>query len=146
MTSIRPHEAVAAFKSGFSCSQAICSIYGQEFGLDRLTARKISSGFGAGIARSGNICGAVTGAVMVVGLKYGMKRVDDTAAKEKTYRKVTEFIQAFIQRNGSVNCTDLIGYNLANPSQLEEAKEKRVVMTKCPKFVKDASELLDEIL
>jgi len=146
MASQRAAEAVAAFRSGFSCSQAICTTYFQAFGVDRVTARKVSCGFGAGIARSGNICGAVTGAIMVIGLQYGMARSDDVAAKEKTYRAVTELLHQFTQRNGGVGCTQLIGYDLSDLSQLEEAKEKKAVITKCPKFVKDAAEILDDIL
>ena len=146
MTSQRAAEAVAAFKSGFSCSQAICTTYFQSYGVDRVTARKVSCGFGAGIARSGNICGAVSGAIMVIGLQYGMAKSGDLNAKEKTYQAVTEFLREFTQRNGATDCTRLIGYNLADPSQLEMAKEKKVVMTRCPKFVKDAAEILDGIL
>jgi C_GCAxxG_C_C family probable redox protein len=146
MASQRAAEAVAAFNSGFSCSQAICTTYFQAFGIDRVTARKVSCGFGAGIARSSNICGAVSGAIMVIGLAYGMARSGDAAAKEKTYRAVNEFLKEFKRRNGEVNCTPLIGFNLSDPTQLEMAKERKVVMTKCPRFVKDAAEILDDIL
>jgi C_GCAxxG_C_C family probable redox protein len=100
MASQRAAEAVASFRSGFSCSQAICTTYFQAYGIDRVTARKVSCGFGAGIARSGNICGAVSGAIMVIGLRYGMARLGDTAAKERTYQAVTQFLQEFTRRNG----------------------------------------------
>ncbi len=146
MASQRAAEAVAAFNSGFSCSQAICTTYFQAYGVDRVTARKVSCGFGAGIARSGNLCGAVSGAIMVIGLAYGMARSGDTASKEKTYRAVNDFLQEFKQRNGELDCTSLIGFDLSDPSQLEMAKEKKVVTTQCPRFVKDAAEILDKIL
>ncbi len=146
MASQRAVEAVAAFNSGFSCSQAICTTYFQAYGIDRVTARKVSCGFGAGVARSGNLCGAVSGAIMVIGLAYGMARSGDVASKEKTYRAVNDFLQEFKQRNGEVDCTSLIGFNLSDPSQLEMAKEKKVVMTRCPRYVKDAAEILDGIL
>ncbi|MDD1679621.1 MAG: C-GCAxxG-C-C family protein [Methanomicrobiales archaeon] len=146
MASQRAAEAVAAFNGGFSCSQAICTTYFQAFGIDRVTARKVSCGFGAGIARSGNICGAVSGAIMVIGLAYGMARSGDVASKEKTYRAVNDFLREFKRRNGDVDCTPLIGFDLSDPSQLEMAKERKVVTTRCPRFVKDAAEILDEIL
>jgi C_GCAxxG_C_C family probable redox protein len=146
MASQRAAEAVAAFNGGFSCSQAICTTYFQAFGIDRVTARKVSCGFGAGIARSGGICGAVAGAIMVIGLAYGMARTCDVAAKEKTYRAVNDFLREFRQRNGEVDCTPLIGFDLSDPSQLEMAKERKVVMTRCPQYVKDAAEILDDIL
>jgi len=78
-------------------------------GLDNDTAYKISRGFGAGIARTGNICGAMAGAVIVIGLKYGKAAAGDDAAKERTYALVQEFITAFRAKNGSINCTELPG-------------------------------------
>jgi C_GCAxxG_C_C family probable redox protein len=146
MASQRAAEAVAAFNGGFSCSQAICSTYFQAFGVDRVTARKVSCGFGAGISRSGDICGAVSGAIMVIGLAYGMARSGDVASKEKTYRAVNDFLREFRQRNGAVDCTSLIGFDLSDPSQREMAKDRKVVATRCPVFVRDAAEILDEML
>jgi C_GCAxxG_C_C family probable redox protein len=134
MASQRAAEAVAAFNGGFSCSQAICSTYFQAFGVDRVTARKVSCGFGAGISRSGDICGAVSGAIMVIGLAYGMARSGDVASKEKTYRAVNDFLREFRQRNGAVDCTSLIGFDLSDPSQREMAKDRKVVATRCPVF------------
>jgi len=68
----RVEEAVSCFADGFSCSQSIVSTYGTEFGVDREKALKISTGFGGGMGRLGGTCGAVTGAIMVIGLKYGI--------------------------------------------------------------------------
>ncbi len=67
----KPDDAAARFKEGFSCSQAVVSSFAGDLGLGNDTAYKIPCGFGAGIARTGNTCGAVAGAVMVIGLKYG---------------------------------------------------------------------------
>jgi C_GCAxxG_C_C family probable redox protein len=77
-------EAVALFQQGFTCSQAVLSVFAKDFGLDRDTALRISQGFGAGIARTDGICGALSGAIMVIGLRYGGISADDNAAKEKT--------------------------------------------------------------
>ena len=67
----RVEAAVNCIKSGFLCSQAILSIYGREFGLDVTTSHKIACGFGAGMSRLGSTCGAVSGACMVIELRYG---------------------------------------------------------------------------
>jgi hypothetical protein len=64
-------DALTAFKSGFTCSSAVVSAFSDELGFDGETAKKIACGFGAGISKSGNICGAISGAIMVNGLKYG---------------------------------------------------------------------------
>ena len=82
----RIEEAISRFKEDFSCAQSIFSTYAPHYGLDEDKALKISTGFGGGMARSGRTCGAVTGAYMVIGLKYGMGLSKDDDAKENTYQ------------------------------------------------------------
>jgi C_GCAxxG_C_C family probable redox protein len=142
----KPDDAAAYFNEGFSCSQAVVSSFSEDLGLDQETARKISCGFGAGMARSGNICGAVTGAIMVIGLKYGKGTIGDDAAKEKTYALVQEFIAKFRAKNGSINCTELVGYDLRDPEQRKQAHVSGVVAVKCPQFSRDAVEILEKFL
>jgi len=139
-------EAVASFKSGFSCSQAVLSSFSEELGLDRDTANSVACGFGGGIARTGNICGAVAGAIMVIGMKYGMTRLDDNIAREKTYALVQQFIRDYTAKNGSISCPDLLGYDMADPVQFKEAREKKVAAQKCPGLVEDAVIVLERIL
>jgi len=88
-------DAVALFLQGFNCTQSILSVFAPDFGLDRDTARRISHGFGAGIARTDKMCGALSAAIMVIGLQYGGIRADNVAAKEKTYAVVGEFLNEF---------------------------------------------------
>jgi len=139
-------EAVASFKSGFSCSQAVLSSFSEELGLDRDTANSVACGFGGGIARTGNICGAVAGAIMVIGMKHGMTRQDDNAAREKTYALVQQFIRDYTAKNGSISCPDLLGYDMADPVQFKEAGEKKVAARICPGLVEDAVIVLERIL
>jgi len=146
MTLAHADEAKALFKSGFSCSQAICAAFAGDYGIDRATALKLSCGFGAGMARSGNTCGAVTGALMVIGMKYGRTTAADVAARDRTYVVVQAFMAEFSRRHASVNCTDLIGYNLKNPEEYEQAREKNLFHTRCAQLVYDASEILETVL
>jgi C_GCAxxG_C_C family probable redox protein len=139
-------DAAAYFHEGFSSSQAVISIFSEDLGLDTETARKLSCGFGAGMARTGNICGAVTGAMMVIGLKYGKAQTGEDAAKEKTYALVQEFITKFREKNGSIHCTELLGYDLRDPGQRKQAHESDTVATKCPEFARDAVVILEKIL
>jgi C_GCAxxG_C_C family probable redox protein len=83
---------------------------------------------------------------MVIGMRYGRTELDDLAAKEKTYEVAQEFIREFRRRHHSVNCTELLGYDLSNPRQLADAREKKVFHAKCPEFVRDAGDILEEIL
>ncbi len=138
-------KAVEVFKEGFSCSQAVFGAYCEQFGLDKKQAYKISSGFGGGMHLD-QTCGAVTGAFMVIGLKYGRTRADDVEAKMKTAKMVAEFAKKFKARHGSISCTALIGCNISTPEGFEEAKKKDLFKQLCPEFVKSAAEILEEML
>jgi C_GCAxxG_C_C family probable redox protein len=146
MTSKQADEAVAAFRKGLSCSQAIFSVYGKDLGVDPGTAEKIASAFGAGVAKTGEICGAVSGALMVIGLTQRPEDIHDAVSREKVYALARRFLEEFRARNGSVNCTELVGYDLSDPKQFAEAREKKVFATRCSKLVRDAGEILEGIL
>ena len=137
---------MASYKSRFTCSSAVFSAFSDELGLDPDTAKKIACGFGAGISKSGNICGAVTGAIMVIGLKYGKTTQGDDAATEKTRALVQKFLQEFKKRHGSINCTELLGYNLGKPEEFAQARDNKQFVTKCPELVGDAAAILEQIL
>lgn len=138
--------ALASFNQGITCSSAVFSAFSEELGLDDKTAKKIGCGFGAGISRTGNICGAVSGAIMVIGLKYGKAEQGDDGATEKTRALIRRFIQEFIKKNGSVNCTELLGFNLNNQDEYEAAGREKLFRTKCPELVRDAAVILEKIL
>ena len=139
-------KAAGIFKEGFSCSMAVLGAYCEQFGLDKNLAYKVSSGFGGGM-HCDQTCGAVTGAFMVIGLKYGRTRADDIEAKMKTAKMTNEFAKKFKARHGSsIGCTDLIGCNISTPEGFEEAKKKDLFKQVCPKYVISAAEILDEIL
>lgn len=146
MTLTRADDAVAIFKSGLSCSQAVCGAFAEDYGIDKKTALRLSCGLGGGMAHTGNTCGAVTGALMVIGMKYGRIAPEDKEAKEKTYSVANEFVIEFLRRNHSLNCTELVGFNLSDPKQLAQAREQNAISGKCPKFVSDAAEILEKIL
>lgn len=139
-------DARAAFMSRFTCSSAVFSAFSDDLGLDPEMAKKIACGFGAGISTTGNICGAVSGALMVIGLKYGKVQASDDAATEKTRALVRQFIHEFTARNGSINCTELLGYDLSDREAFSAAKESGLFMTKCPSLVKDSADILERIL
>ncbi len=138
-------KAAAIFKEGFSCSQAVLGTYCKQFGMDKNQAYKIGSGFGGGM-HIDETCGAVTGAFMVIGLKYGRTRADDIEAKMKTAKMVIEFTKKFKARHSSVGCTELIGCNISTLEGYQEAKKKDLFKQVCPKFVISAAEILDEML
>lgn len=93
--------AKEAFLGGCNCSQAVFCAFAGDFGIDPETARRVSCGLGGGIGRMREVCGAVSGAALVFGLKYG----DDKAL---TYSKVQEFCSAFKSETGSVICREML--------------------------------------
>lgn len=138
--------AVAAFNGGINCAQAILSTYGLQYGIDKSTALKISLGFGAGMGRLSETCGAVTGAIMVLGLKHATGDSSPQEKKENAYAAVREFVRRFEERNGSVVCRKLLGCDLSTPEGMRKAKDLDLVKKVCPKMVADAAEILDEML
>ncbi len=141
----RIEEAKALFSQGFSCSQAVVAAFAPSLGLDRDTALKIASGFGGGMGRLAETCGAVTGAFMVLGLKCG-SATTDKQAKETIYALVRELAQRFKGVHGSLLCRDLLGCNLNTAEGLALAQEKKLFSTVCPPYVETAATILEEML
>ena len=131
------------FVQGFNCSQAVFSAYASQFGIDDEAALKLASPFGGGVARQGEVCGAVIGALMALGLGRGNATLEN---KEENYSIADEFITRFQEKHGTILCRELIGYDLSKPKELLEAREQKVFVTACPGFVKDAAELVAEFL
>lgn len=137
------NQAIECFNNNFNCSQALLSTYSEEFGLEKETALKLSCGFGAGMGKLGHVCGAVTGAYLLIGLKYGQFLSGDVAAKDKTYVMVREFAKRFEQRNQSTICQELLGVDFFLDNQEVIANKVKEI---CPQMVKDAAEIIEEIL
>jgi len=115
-------------------------------GLDRELALRIAGAFGGGMARMGEQCGAVTGALMVIGLKYGKTKTGDEGARDKTYKLAQELMTRFKERHGSIICRELLGYDLSNPEERAAVSEKGLFTTLCPQLVRDAVEIVEQLL
>jgi C_GCAxxG_C_C family probable redox protein len=137
--------AVERFKKGFNCSQAVLGSYSEQFGLDCSHAFKLAAGFGGGM-RMGQTCGAVTGAFMVLGLKYGSAAAKDQRSKAKTNEKISEYISRFKARNGSLLCKELLGCDISRSEGMKKAQKKGLFDSVCPKMVQDAAEILEDLL
>jgi len=142
----RAEEAKKQFEKGFHCAPAVLSTYSGQFGLEKALALKIACGFGAGIGRTGRTCGAVTGALMVIGLKHGQVNLADEEASQRTYTLVKEFIDRFTTLHGSIECKELIGYDLSDSGELILARQSGVFRNKCPGFVYDSALIVEEVL
>lgn len=142
----KANEAKKQFEKGFSCAPAVFSTYSGQFGLGEELALKIACGFGGGIGRMGKTCGAVTGAIMVIGLKHGQLSVADEKSRQETHMLVKKLIDEFTALHGSTECKELIGYDLSISGELESARKSGVFKNKCPGFVYDAARILEDVL
>ncbi len=139
-------DALEIFNSGYNCTQAVLSRFAERFGMSREEAFKVATGFGGGIARSGEACGAVTGAVMALGLRYGRKEGGDRADQENTYTKVNEFLERFRALHGSCVCRVILeGIDLKTPEGQQAFGEKNM-MDVCRRCVVDAADLVESLV
>ena len=135
--------AVNTFSQNFNCSQSVFSAFAPQFGLDEKTALKLASPFGGGLARRGELCGAVTGALLALGLARG---TDKPASKEEIYRLSHEFMRRFEEKHGTLLCRGLIDCDLSTPAGYQAAAEKGVFRSICPALVGDAVEIVQSML
>jgi len=141
----RSEKAVATFDNGFNCSQAVLSTLGPELGLDRETALRVAGALGAGMGRMGNVCGAVSGAFMVIGLKYSKTKDGENKIRDKGYGLVRQFAQEFEARNGSIVCKEILGCDLSTEEGIARARETGLFSDVCPEAVRDAIEILEQL-
>lgn len=137
--------SVQRFLNGNGCSQAVLTQFCEQLGMDQLTALKISSGFPAGMQMAG-ICGAVTGAFMVLGLKFADQESCRSTGRKEVYEAVAQFTRRFKQRHGTLDCMELLGCNIITPEGKEIADQENLFKTVCPQFVENATIILQEII
>ncbi|MCQ2501791.1 MAG: C-GCAxxG-C-C family protein [Lachnospiraceae bacterium] len=118
------------FRKGFDCSQVVLMAFADELGYDEEELARMSSAFGGGMFH-GDTCGAVTGALMALGMRFGHDSFGQNDRKQKIQEKVAEFEKAFLEEKGSLFCRDLIGFDVAK-GEFQEAVESGVVMDRCP--------------
>ena len=140
--------AVELFREGYNCSQSVFTAFAHRFNIDEETAKKISAGLGGGLGRMREVCGAVSGAAMVIGSICSATDGKDSENKQKNYELVREFADRFTKINGSIICRELLGLDVkmedtAKPdSRTAEYYKKRP----CVELVGDAAEILAEII
>jgi len=135
--------AVAHFHQNFNCAQAVFVTFAPQLGLDESQALKLASPFGGGVARCGQICGAVTGALMALGLAQG---ADTPDGKEDAYRLGQEFLQRFESRHATILCRELIACDISTPEGRQQARAKGAFTALCPQFVRDAADIVQAML
>jgi C_GCAxxG_C_C family probable redox protein len=132
--------ALERFTKKFNCAESVLMGLVEAFDLDCSCAPRIATAFGGGMAGFGHVCGALTGAMMALGLEFGRDCADDIEAKALTYSKVCELFAAFRDRFESIQCFDLIGIDLTTPEGQQKATELDLHNNICPDYVAFAAE------
>jgi C_GCAxxG_C_C family probable redox protein len=139
-------KAISRFSAGFNCCQSVLVAYAADLGLDEDKALNVASAFGGGIAGMGETCGAVTGALMTIGLKHGVSDAVDPAAKARIRELARTFIRDFTDACGSITCRELLQCDVSTPEGHERAQSLGLFRTLCPKFVDHASCILEGLI
>ena len=139
-------EAVERFKKGLNCSQAIVATYGSALGLAEDMGVKVAAAFGGGMGHTGKTCGAITGAMMVIGLHCSKDGCAVAEAKVRSYALANELMKTFESRHVYTNCKALIGQDLSTDEGMRLAREKGLFDTLCAVFVQSTAEILEELL
>lgn len=132
------NDAVDLFLDKYRCSQAVFAAFSEDFGLPKEDALKIGACFGSGM-RKGEVCGACTGALMALGLKYG-------DSKEKSDEVCEKFLNEFEKENSSYICRDLLNCDISTPEGVSYALEKNLFKEFCPKMVESAAIITEKII
>jgi arsenite methyltransferase len=138
--------AVALFESGYNCAQSVLAACGESRGLPRDTALRVAGSFGGGMGRLGESCGAVTGAMMVIGLAHAKTAPGEDAAREKGYELTRALASRFKEKHHTTCCRELIGCDLTTPEGRQQAKDSGVFKTVCVAAVRDAATIVEDLL
>lgn len=133
------------FMQGIDCSQVVAGEFAGQLDMDENLLRKMSACFGGGMM-CGETCGAVTGALMVIGLIYGHCENGDQEQKEKMMAKTAQFKELFLKKYPSCMCRDLLGHDISKPGEMDKVLEEGLLFDFCPHVVEDTIEILKNIL
>jgi C_GCAxxG_C_C family probable redox protein len=134
------------FLKGYNCAQSILYAFRKELALTEETALKISTGLGAGMARKGEVCGAVTGGILILGMRHGRGLNEDRTATETTYTKTQELMSLFTSKHGSCSCRQLLkACDLSTQDGQDFFKENDYLNQICLKCVQSVVDILEQI-
>ena len=138
--------AIEAFRGGLNCSQAVLLSYTDQLNIDKGMAMSIACGFGAGMGRLQETCGAVTGSFMVLSVYACKKNTENAERKEKSYELIQEFKKRFVALNGSAKCRDILNCDLQTAEGRQYAAEKNLFRTTCEKCITDSVDIIEELI
>ena len=138
-------KAVELFGHRFMCSQAVFAAFSEKLGISEKQALQIGACFGGGMNKA-EVCGACTGALMVIGMKYGQYDENDLESRTNGNAKAVQFLDEFAKRKGSYICRDLLGCDISTDEGRAYARGHGLYTTLCTEMVRTAAEILEEML
>jgi len=143
----RSEKALEYFDNNFNCSQSVLVTFAKDLGLSEDEALRVATAFGGGMGRQQLTCGAVTGAAMALGLKFGKGKNDGDEKKQQTYEKTVELFDAFTKLNGSTTCRQLLNdLDMRDEHELRLINEQNLFHTNCRKYVADAVKITELLI
>ena len=138
-------KAKELYEQGFYCSQAVLAAFADDLGLTEKQALQVGSCFGGGMCK-GEVCGACTGALMVLGMKYGRYISDDWDSQTKANEIAVRFLDLFSTENGSYICNELLNCDITTPEGKAYVGEHKLFTEFCPKMVSSAAKIAEELM
>lgn len=142
----KPEKAEQLYKEGYLCSQSVFAAFCKDYGLDEQIGLKLSKFLGFGYLFRGDLCGAVSAAVMLYSLKYASSETYSDTGDDVFYHLAKEHMKKFEQKHGSCLCCELLGESVSTAEGIENIREKGYFNSRCPSYVKDSAEILDEAI
>ena len=143
----KSEKALAKFMEGYNCAQSVFFSFCDDLKIDKDQALKMACGFGAGMARKQEVCGAVTGGIIVIGAKYGRGEKEERTVTEVTYTKTRELMDKFTEKHGTFICRKLVnGCELATEQGQKIFKENDLFNKTCKPCVQSVVEILEKMM
>ena len=138
-------KATELFKSGYNCAQSVVISFEDEIGKSREELAKLSYCLGGGIGRLREVCGAVSGMALVLGMLEAEDRPGDDAFKKEMYAKTQKLAFAFKEKHGTIICRELLGISDEHSDPTPDARTPQYFASRpCPDIIGDAAEILEE--
>jgi len=141
----RSEQAKELFLSGYNCAQSVVLSFADDLKFSKELAQKMAAGFGGGMGKTQETCGAVTGAIMVLGLLKGEEVNNNDELKASSYGAVKDLTRDFVTEFKSTKCKDLIGCDLNTPEGAAKFKDENIMVTICADCVKKAVEIVEDL-
>jgi C_GCAxxG_C_C family probable redox protein len=143
----KQQQAVDLFRNEYNCSQSVLTVFSEELGIKKDLAMKLASPFGSGIAYMQETCGAVSGALMAIGLKYGKGENGTNEDKARAYDMSKHFMTEFKKTHQTVCCRELLdGLNMSTPEGMARIMELDYFRIRCARYVRDAVQIAEKIV